>query len=229
MPNRYAQCSLINTPYLLALLSVFCVSLALAQGDTELEIEGDIALEIEGDVAFVEDDMMSPEQLMLRTVDRRLDLDLSAAPITPDYEIISKPNAPAPEPYVVPLQEVQPDDVTVIAAAEKVEPDPFEGFTIIEAAEKAKPKLLDTWLIVQDNAIESVGEAGVYARVSQEYDLGQCLPGFDCPASGMELPEWPAEAVRSDSNTAPSEVFRFDVITPFSPIPELDALPFPTN
>lgn len=221
MPNRYAQCSLISAPYLLALLPLFCVSLALAQGDSELEAKDD--------VAFAEDDMMSPEQLMLRTIDRRLELGLATTPIAPEYEIISKKNPPLPEPYVVPLQEVQPDNVTVIEAVEKVEPNPFEGFTIIEAAEKAKPKLLDTWLVVQDNVLESTGEEAVYARVSGQYDLGQCLPGFDCPATEMELPEWPAEAFSSDNNTVPSEVFRFDVITPFSPIPELDELPFPAN
>ena len=157
MPNRYAQCSLISAPYLLALIALFCVSLALAQGDPELEVESDILLEAEGDivfeiedeVAFSEDDMMSPEQLMLQTIDRRLELGLAPAPIAPEYEIISKQNPPLPEPYVVPLQEFQRDNVTVIQAAEKVEPVPFEGFTIIEATEKVEPEPFEGFTIIE--------------------------------------------------------------------------------
>jgi len=68
----------------------------------------------------------------------------------------------------------------------------------------------------RDNGV--AGEEQVLAQIDLDYGVG--LEG----ALSMELPPWPED----ERTSKPSfEIFETELVSPFSPIPELDDLPFP--
>ncbi len=153
--------------------------------------------------------MLQPDQLTLRTPERVLQPGLAVTPQEADYGITQYANRPLPKPYLVPLDPASPDKTVVIEA---------------EAPSVAKE--YDTWVIYQDNPIDSGAESRIYAKITDEYAKNRCLTGYDCPGERMDLPEWPTED-EGASSEASLEIFKVDMGSPINPIPELNDLPFP--
>ncbi len=74
------------------------------------------------------------------------------------------------------------------------------------------------WLLYQALTDGVADEEQVLAQIDLDYGVG--LEG----AGSIELPPWPENEQVSNPSF---EIFEFELISPFSPIPELDELPFP--
>ena len=123
-------------------------------------------------------------------------------PLPPMLEILPSPKL-FPTPTIV-----RPGEPALIANR------PPEWILFEPQAAPLEPE----WLLYQAETNGVVDEEQVLAQIDLEYGVG--LEG----SVNIKLPPWPED----ERTPNPSfEIFETELISPFSPIPELDDLPFP--
>jgi|GEM_PF-1380775 len=123
-------------------------------------------------------------------------------PLPPMLEILPSPKQ-LPTPTIVP-----PGEPALIAN------QPPEWILFEPQAAPLEPE----WLLYQAETNGVADEEQVLAQIDLDYRVGHEGAG------SIELPPWPED----ERTSKPSfEIFETELISPFSPIPELDQLPFP--
>lgn len=149
--------------------------------------------------------------------DERLLLkEAASAELPRDYlPVVAGPDEVLPDVVVLPSEKYLPTPAIIPAGKPAAVTHAPPEWVLFQPAERPLER---EWLLLQAAITRAVAEEQVLARIDFEY--GSSTSEID----ELELPAWPQE----EPPSRPSfEIFDAELISPFSPIPELDALPFP--